>query len=116
MPQQIDPRPVGHHRIVCSCGRLISQCRCPGPHETQIRPHPACGIEPPMYPPEPELPSSPIGVGLLPGRKRPVLWEERDNTIVPLAYFVDREAMERYLAYNPRTDRRPKEPDAPAGS
>lgn len=27
----------GHKRIVCSCGALIAQCRCPGPHETEVR-------------------------------------------------------------------------------
>lgn len=24
-----------HKRIVCSCGAVIAQCRCPGPHETE---------------------------------------------------------------------------------
>lgn len=113
------PRPVGHHLLKCSCGRVISQCRCMGPKETIVRPHPACGMEPPLNPLTPildddevALPSSPISCGVLPGCKRPVLWEERDGVIVPLAYFVDREAMDRYLAFSPRTNRTPKEPDA----
>lgn len=37
----------GHGIVACSCGRIISRCRCPGPHSTQTRPHPACGKEQP---------------------------------------------------------------------
>lgn len=41
--------------------------------------------------------------GMLPGRKRPCLWlVENGNTIKPLAYFVDRAALERFLSMNVR--------------
>lgn len=31
-----------HGRVNCSCGRMIFQCRCPGPHTVEIR-EKACG-------------------------------------------------------------------------
>lgn len=39
-----------------------------------------------------------IGVGSLPGRKRPALWVERGVRVEPLAYFRDRTAMETFLS------------------
>jgi hypothetical protein len=33
-----------HQRIECSCGALLSQCRCIGPKKTVVRPHPACEL------------------------------------------------------------------------
>jgi hypothetical protein len=31
----VQPKP-GHFREVCSCGAVIRQCRCPGPHEIRV--------------------------------------------------------------------------------
>jgi hypothetical protein len=34
---------MSHGKVMCSCGRIIEQCRCPQNHEvTETRPHPAC--------------------------------------------------------------------------
>lgn len=27
---------AGHHKTVCECGRVISQCRCIGPYEVNV--------------------------------------------------------------------------------
>ena len=35
---------MAHYKVMCSCGNVIRQCRCPGP-VTETKPHPACGKE-----------------------------------------------------------------------
>jgi hypothetical protein len=42
---------VGHKTVVCSCGRVISTCRCWSAHKPiETRPHPACGHVEPLQP------------------------------------------------------------------
>ncbi len=47
---------MSHGKIMCSCGRVIAQCRCidHGNRIIETRPHPACGL-PPLKPPAPPL-------------------------------------------------------------
>ena len=48
---------------------------------------------------------SPIGVGRLPGRKNPCLFETLDNgDLVVLATFRSQAAMVRFLAHEPRVN------------
>lgn len=48
---------------------------------------------------------SPIGVGRLPGRKNPCLFETRANgDIIVLATFRSQEAMDAFLAHEPRVN------------
>lgn len=52
-----------------------------------------------------------IYVGMLPGRKKPVLWEENPPGVIrPLAYFTDAEAMARFMAWKPSYSREPPPP------
>lgn len=51
---------------------------------------------------------SPIGVGRLPGNVKPCLWETRpDGDVVILARFVSVEAMQAFLAHQPRVNQAP---------
>lgn len=47
---------MSHFIIKCSCGQVITQCRCIDPNKkVEIRPHPACGSTKPIvaeYTPE----------------------------------------------------------------
>ena len=48
---------------------------------------------------------SPIGVGRLPGQVKPCMWETTANGDVRvLARFVDLEAMQAFLAHQPRVN------------
>lgn len=47
---------------------------------------------------------SPVGCGILPGRRKPALWEVKDGEVRVLAYFVDRYAMDAFLAHHPRVN------------
>lgn len=48
---------------------------------------------------------SPIGTGILPGQVKPALFETRpDGTVVVLARFVSVEAMQAFLAHQPRVN------------
>lgn len=51
---------------------------------------------------------SPIGIGILPGRERPCLFETDQDTrkVIVLAYFTSVEAMDRFAAYEPRVNER----------
>ena len=47
---------------------------------------------------------SPIGVGRLPGRERPALFEMQNGRVTVLAYFVSEEAMHTFLSHEPRVN------------
>lgn len=34
-----------HKRLVCRCGKVLLQCRCPGPHKDEVSPNP-CSCAP----------------------------------------------------------------------
>lgn len=36
---------MSHKRLVCICGKVLLQCRCPGPHEDEVCPNP-CSCTP----------------------------------------------------------------------
>ena len=42
-----------------------------------------------------------IGVGWMPGRKRPALWVRNGGAVRVLAFFNNQEAMNEYLSYEP---------------
>ena len=42
-----------------------------------------------------------IGVGVLPGHKRPALWVAREGEVRVLAWFRDRAAMEEFVTWKP---------------
>lgn len=50
----------GHKRIVCACGKVLMQCRCMGPKETETRSPCRCSVAYTHTKPEPEPDDSPM--------------------------------------------------------
>lgn len=55
----------------------------------------------------PAVKLSPVNAGFLPDRVKPALFEIRDGHVRVLAYFLNEEAMQRFLAYEPRVQATP---------
>ena len=48
---------------------------------------------------------SPVGCGILPGRKNPSLWEvTAEGRLIVLAHFTSVAAMDAFLAHHPRVN------------
>lgn len=57
-PDQLPIRlhgPMNHFRLVCSCGRIIAQCRCPGPHPERVIPDGCAECDAAASTPEPAI-------------------------------------------------------------
>lgn len=37
---------MSHRRVICLCGRVIMQCRCPGPHQDTVKAGPCSCVLP----------------------------------------------------------------------
>lgn len=48
-----------------------------------------------------------LGVGRLPGRKRPAIWVQRDGRVTVLAYFQSESALAEFLSWKPMTTTTP---------